>query len=76
LVLSDHVQEQIGERGITEVELRRMLEHARRYRRSRHAGVFLVPGRLWGQSWEFVIQPEPTQRRAVVVTAYLVRAEK
>lgn len=70
MALSDHVQDQIDDRGITEIELRQMLAHARRYRRSRHAGTFLVAGRMRGQEWTIAVRPDPTRRRTVVVTAF------
>ena len=70
LHFSDHVSERMLERGLTENDLRHILAHARRYRRSPRPGVYLVNGRVHGQKWAIGLCPDADQRIVTVVTAY------
>jgi hypothetical protein len=60
------------DRSFTEVELRRMLEHARGYREDIVEGRWIIEARRGRAAWEVIIEPERTTQSLVVVTAYPV----
>ena len=70
LDLSDHIYENMPVRGFTEVDLRRMMEHATNYRPDIEAGRWQIATRFQGQPWEVIVEPVPEKKLLVVVTAY------
>jgi hypothetical protein len=69
--LIDHVYETMEKRDFTEIELRRMMEHASGYRRDNDVeGRWVIETRFKRQRWEVVVEPIPERKRLEVVTAY------
>jgi hypothetical protein len=56
------------QRHVSEAEVRRIIAHARRYRRGRNRGTFLVDGRVRGTTCEICVAPEHDRPRLSVVT--------
>lgn len=75
LELSAHLLKRMVDRGFTEVDLRRMLEHATRHRRGLVPGRWLVLARHRSRRWEIVVEPDFEAQLLVVVTAYPVGDE-
>jgi len=67
---AEHALEQAINRGLTELDVRHILEHTRRYWRSRHRGRWLVSSSLHGVPWIIVVQPSAEQLRFTVVTVF------
>ncbi len=67
---TDHAYERMDERKLTELDVRHMLEHARRYQRSRSPGRWLVFNQLGGVRWAFVVSLDEDPRVAWVVTLF------
>lgn len=62
------------DRRFTEVDLRRMLEHATGYRPDVAAGRWTVSARHRRRVWEVVVEPLPGEKLLLVITAYPVDA--
>jgi len=60
------------DRSFNEVELRRMLEHARGYRSDILEGRLVIEARHAATKWEVVVEPDEVGRLLVVITAYPV----
>ena len=60
------------DRRYTEVDLRRMLEHAGGYRADVVEGRWVIETRRNREDWEVIVEPDDEQRLLVVVTAYPV----
>lgn len=60
------------DREFTEVDLRRMLEHARHLRTDAVEGRWLVETRHGSRDWEVVVEPDFDVHRILVITAYPV----
>jgi hypothetical protein len=58
----------MAERRLTELEVRHMLEHARRYQRSRRVGRWIVLARHRGVGWGIVVRPVADLRVVEVIT--------
>ena len=58
------------DRGFTEVDLRRMLEHAGGYRADVVEGRWVIETRHSRKNWEVIVEPDGEQKLLVVVTAY------
>jgi hypothetical protein len=58
------------DRRFTEVELRRMLEVATRFRQDIVPGRWVVMTRHGGTPWEVIVEPDDVAQVLVVVTAY------
>lgn len=67
---TDHAHERMEERELTEFEVRHMLEHARRYPRSRSPERWLVFNQFGGVRWAFVVSLDEDTRVAWVVTLF------
>ncbi len=65
-----HVESRMEERGISELDLRRMLEDATELSPGRQTGRFLVSARHGGRRWVVVLEPDPEESIAYVVTAF------
>lgn len=65
---SVHVEQRMRERGITEVDLRAMLAHARGLAPSHVAGRFVVEARHDGHDWAVVLEPDFDLECVAVVT--------
>lgn len=60
------------DRAFNEVELRRMLQHARGHRADILEGRFVIDVKHAGQPWEVIVEPDEVRRLLVVITAYPV----
>jgi len=56
------------ERGLTELDVRHMLEHARRYHRSLYPGHWIVLASLRGVRWGIVVRPRSEQDVVKIIT--------
>ncbi|MFW6206525.1 MAG: DUF4258 domain-containing protein [Gemmatimonadota bacterium] len=72
LAFTGHVEARMEERGITEVDLRSMLESATGYRASGAPGRWLIETGHEDSEWAVVVEPDEDDRSLVVVTAYPV----
>jgi len=70
LELSSHLLKRMVDRRFTEVDLRRMLEVAQRYRKDMVEHRWVVMTRHRGRRWEIVVEPDWDAQLLVVVTAY------
>ena len=60
------------DRRFTEVDLRRMLEHATGRRRDCVAGRWIIQTRRNRQDWEVIVEPLVSEKILLVITAYAV----
>jgi len=58
----------MAERKLTELDVRHMLDHARRYQRSRRAGRWIVLTGHRGVGWGIVVRPVVDLRVVEVIT--------
>jgi hypothetical protein len=65
-----HLEERMLMRGVSEVELRMMLEIASGLKPARRSGRWLVSTRHAGSVWVIVVEPDEIARKLMVVTAY------
>jgi hypothetical protein len=70
--LSAHLLKRMEDRQFDEVDLRRMLDHARDHRADILEGRFVVEARYAGRPWEVIVEPDEGRRLLVVITAYPV----
>lgn len=70
LDISDHANEYMPVREFTEVDLRRMMEHATNYRPDILEGRWRIEVHFQGQPWEIIVEPVAEKKLLVVVTAY------
>lgn len=69
---SSHLLKRMVDRGFTEVDLRRMLEHAYEYSRDIAEGRWVVSARHETRKWEVILEPDFELEVLLVVTAYPV----
>lgn len=72
LELTGYTHKRLRERGCTEIELRRMMEHATNYGRGKREGRWEIETRFQRRPWKVAVEPEPEKQQLVVVTAYPV----
>jgi hypothetical protein len=70
LELSPHLLKRMVDRRFTEVDLRKMLEVAQRYRKDVVENRWVAMTRHRRRPWEIVVEPDGGARLLVVVTAY------
>ncbi len=70
LDISDHTADAMPIREFTEIDLRRMMEHATSYKPDIEEGRWRIETRFQGQPWEVIVEPVPKKKLLVVVTAY------
>lgn len=58
------------DRRFTEVDLRRMLEHATSFKRDAIEGRWVISSRHRRRHWEIILEPDFDARLLVVITAY------
>lgn len=58
------------DRRLTEVDLRRMLQHASGYSPDVVEGRWVIRTRHGRKDWEVIVEPDYAQKLLVVVTAY------
>ena len=64
------------QRGVTEVDVRAMLEKATGFKPSVTGGRFTIQVRHMQRSWAVIVEPDTDARLLVVVTVYEVLAKK
>jgi hypothetical protein len=72
LEFTSHLEKRMEDREFTEIDLRQMLERARRYRPDVVEGRWVIETRHRRRKWEVVVEPDPEERLQVVITAYPV----
>jgi len=70
LKLIPHMKGRLAKRKFTEIELRRMMEHATNFRPDYKEGRWVVETRFRRQRWEVIVEPIPEEERLEVVTAF------
>ena len=70
--LSSHVQKRFIKRNFTEIELRRMMEHASDFRRDYIEGRWVIETRFRGAEWEVIVAPLSDEEKLEIITAYEV----
>lgn len=60
------------DRDFNEVDLRRMLEHARAYRGDIVEGRWVITTHRGRTPWEVIVEPDTDAERLVIITAYAV----
>ena len=70
LIVSSHAQFRINERGITEIDFRRMLERAGGWTPSVVPGRFTIRTTHRKQPWLVIVEPDLEEHALVVVTAF------
>lgn len=70
LELSPHLLKRMVDRQFSEVDLRRMLEHAPLLREDVEEGRWLVEAWHDKEPWEVIVEPDFDAKVIVVVTAY------
>ncbi len=70
LAFTGHVQRRMEQRGLTEVELRSMLERASGYSASVVESRFMIQTTHRGRPWIVIVEPDPDEQLLVIVTVY------
>jgi hypothetical protein len=70
LAYTEHTESRMEERGISELELRTMLEDASSMSPAVRSGRWLVETRYAGRRWNVVLEPDVDERLLFVVTVY------
>jgi hypothetical protein len=65
----------MGDRSFSEVELRRMLKRAKRYRQDIVEGRWVVEAPHRRRTWDVIVEPDDAAKLLVVITAYPVDEE-
>ena len=68
--LSPHLFKRMADRRFTEIDLRRMLEHARGHREDVIEGRWVTETRHRRRAWEVIVESDSERQLLVVVTAY------
>ena len=58
------------ERGLTEIDVRHLVEHATRFERSHHEGHWLLVAQRRRRKWIVVVRYDPELKSVFVVTAF------
>jgi hypothetical protein len=66
------MQKRFAKRDFTEIELRRMMEHASNFREDRHEGRWILDTRFREKAWEVIVEPMADEVKLEVITAYEV----
>ena len=72
LELSPHLLKRMADRRFTELDLRRLLERARGYRRDVVEGRWVIMASHRRQRWHVIVEPDVEAEALVVITAYPV----
>lgn len=70
LSFTDHAVLRMEQRGVTEVDVRSMLERATRYEPSSVEGRFMIHVIREHRPWIVIVEPDVDAKLLVVVTAY------
>ncbi len=67
-----HLAKRMIDRSFTEIDLREMLEGATDYRPDPAPGRWIIQTNRANVAWEVIVEPDVTEKKLVVVTAYPV----
>ena len=70
LEFTEHVLERMILRKCSEVQLRDMMETAKRLREDEKPGRWIVETTHESRPWEVIVEPDYTDKTLVVITAY------
>jgi hypothetical protein len=70
LKISAHMQKRFQQRNFTEMDLRRMMEHATGFRKDYIESRFTIDTRFRRKPWEVIVEPLSDEKRLEVITAY------
>jgi hypothetical protein len=70
LAFTGHAELRMGQRGVTEVDVRTMLHEATAYSPSVAEGRFLIQTTRSNRPWVVVVEPDGQERKLVIVTTY------
>lgn len=69
--ISSHVQQRMGERFVSETQLRQIWGNAAEKEvRLTKTRMYAVSGRISGKEWEIVVKPLERRQRLLIVTVY------
>lgn len=68
--MTEHLYKRMPRRDFTEIDLRRMMEHATGYRPDVVEGRWIIKTRVGRQRWEIIVEPIHGKKLLTVVTAY------
>ena len=74
LSFTGHAEMRMEQRGVTEVDLRAMLERATGFRPNVVEGRFMIDVRHQARPWLVIVEPDAEAKLLVVVTVYEVSA--
>ena len=74
LSFTGHAEMRMEQRGVTEVDLRAMLERATGFRPNVVEGRFMIDVRHQPRPWTVIVEPDAEAKLLVVVTVYEVSA--
>ena len=72
LTFTSHAELRMRQRGVTEVDVRAMLDRSTRFEPSVVEGRFMVHAKQAQSSWMVIVEPYPGVNLLVVVTVYEV----
>lgn len=72
LSFTSHAELRMEQRGVTEVEVRAMLEQATSFEPNVVEGRFMIPVRYLQRRWIAIVEPDVEEKLLVVVTVYEV----
>jgi len=72
LELSGHLLRRMADRSFNETDLRAMMSDASDIGRDLEPGRWVIATGHNGRPWEVIVEPDPSHRRLVVITAYMV----
>jgi hypothetical protein len=72
LLFPPHLKKRMEDRDFNEVELRAMLEVARGYQPDVVSDRWVIETTHRRRRWEVIVEPDPSRKRLVVITAYQV----
>ena len=72
LEISDHARKRATLRGFDETDVRAMVTDALGFEPSHEKGRYVVHSRLGRDRWRIVVEPDPEERKLIVVTGWRV----
>jgi len=76
LELTPHIEKRMIDRGFGEIDVRKMLASARRYRQDVAPGRWVIETRHRRRPWEVIVEPDAAEGLLSIVTAYPVEKNR
>jgi len=70
LELTPHIIKRMEDRGLTEVQLRAILERATSFAPNQVEGRFIIQGTHNRRPWHVIVEPDEDERVLIAVTCY------